>query len=169
MNGENGKQAIILLGHGSRIPGAGKDMDKIAARLGEEPGCDVVEVCFLSRLGPHLPGTIKKCVDEGAGRIVVIPYFLHEGLHIRVDIPEEMRAEALKYPGVEIVLGKHLGYDDALADLVCKRVGESGGLPDIRNVDPEPRENFPVPPGQCEFVPMPPEEAEKYKHEGHHH
>ena len=48
-------------------------------------------------------------------------------------------------------------------------VRESDGLPDIRNVDPEPRENFPVPPGQCEFVPMPPEEAEKYKHEGHHH
>lgn len=163
------KQAVILLGHGSRVPGAGRDMGRIASQLGRKYGCEIVEVCFLSRLGPHLPETIEKCANDGAIKIIVIPYFLHEGLHIRVDIPETMREEACKLPNVELILGKRLGFDEILADLVWKRIRESETLPDVRKLDLEPRENFPVPPGQCEFVPMSPDEAKKYKREEHHH
>jgi sirohydrochlorin ferrochelatase len=162
-------QAVILLGHGSRVPGAARDMERIAALLGQKHGCDTVEVCFLSRLGPHLPETIEKLVGQGQTKVIVIPYFLHEGMHIRIDIPETLREEALKHPHVEFILGKRLGFDDILADLVWKRIKESETLPDVRELSIEPREKFPVPPGQCEFVPMSPDEAKKHKKAGHHH
>ena len=162
-------QTVILLGHGSRVPGAARDMERIAALLGQKYGCDIVEICFLSRLGPHLPEIIEKCVDQGLTRIIVIPYFLHEGLHIRIDIPETLREESYKYPHVEFILGKHLGFDDILTDLVWKRIKESETMPDVSALSLESREKFPVPPGQCEFVPMSPEEAKKYEREGHHH
>ena len=37
-------KAIILLGHGSRVPDAGKNMEKVAAGLRRKYGYEVVEV-----------------------------------------------------------------------------------------------------------------------------
>jgi len=145
-------RAIILLGHGSRVAGAAWEMEGLADRLRELIGVSLVKVCFLSRLGPHLPETLEACVTEGATEIMVIPYFLHSGLHILVDIPEELQKLAAEYPRTRIVFGKHLGYDDVLAELLARRVDESLGFPDVREIKVPDRANYPVPPGQGEFV-----------------
>ena len=49
------------------------------------------------------------------------------------------------------------------ADIIYRRIQESLDLPDVRSLELEPREHFPVPPGQGEFVEMPPDEARRYK------
>lgn len=156
-------EAIILLGHGSRVPDAGEAMEKVAARLKEKHGYRTVEVCFMSRLGPHFQETFEKCVAQGAAKVVVIPYFLHSGLHIRLDIPKMMQENARRFPHVKLIFGANLGYDECLVDLVEKRIAESRGASDVRNVPLPPEGKYPIPPGQCEFVPMPPEKAAKWK------
>lgn len=155
-------QAIILLGHGSRVPEAGKHMEQVATGLKRRHGYHIVEVCYMSRLGPHLPETFRKCVDQGAAKIMVIPYFLHDGLHLVLDIPEMLQELAEEYPSIRVVLGKNLGFDDALVDLVEKRIEDSSEFPDVREKVLPPKSQYPVPPGQCEFVPMLPEEAAKF-------
>lgn len=162
------KQAVILLGHGSRVTNAGANMEKVAARLKEAYGFRSVEYCFMSRLGPYLAETLEKMVSTGEKDILVIPYFLHSGLHIILDIPEMLQKEAVKYKGIKVSLGGNLGYDEMLVALVAKRAEEAAIAPDIRCVKLPPRENFPVPPGQSEFVPMPPEEAKKFYHIHNH-
>jgi sirohydrochlorin ferrochelatase len=154
--------AIILLGHGSRVPEAGKHMEKVASGLGEKYGYEVVEICYMSRLGPHFPEIFEKCVASGATDVVVIPYFLHDGLHLVLDIPEMMQQTAAGYPHVKLVLGRNLGFDDILVDLVERRIADSRGFCDVRDLSLPPRKKFPVPPGQCVFVPMDPEEAAQY-------
>ena len=156
-------EAIILLGHGSRVPGASRDMEEIAGRLKEKYGYAIVEVCFMSRLGPHFPEALKACVRSGATRVVVIPYFLHLGLHIILDIPEMMQKEARKFPHVELILGQRFGFDEALVDLVHKNIEVSRGFDDVRQMVLPSKEQYPVPPGQAEFVPMLPDEAETYR------
>ena len=123
----------------------------------------------MSRLGPHYEETFEKCVFRGARKITVIPYFLHQGLHIRLDIPEMMQACSKRFPNVRVVLGNTLGYDDAIADLVQRRIEEAKDLGDVREMTLPPREAFPVPPGQHEFVGMPPEQAERWHQENHDH
>jgi sirohydrochlorin ferrochelatase len=157
-----GKSAIILLGHGSRVPDAGKHMEKVAAGLKEKYGYDMVEVCYMSRLGPHLPETFKKCMEQGATHVMVIPYFLHDGLHLVLDIPEMMKELAGDYPDVKVVLGKNLGFDDVLVDLVERRIIDSEECGDVRDLVLPPRKKYPVPPGQYEFVQMEPAEAAKF-------
>lgn len=169
---EKKDMGIIILGHGSRVRKAGGDMEKIAELLKEKFDYAVVDYCFMSRLGPHFPETLEKMVAGGAKHVMVIPYFLHTGLHIRLDIPEMMQHEAEKYPGVKIQLGSNLGFDESLAALVAKRIEESMDAVDVRDIKLPERDAFPVPPGQAEFVPMDPEEAKKYMHDkdhGHHH
>jgi sirohydrochlorin ferrochelatase len=159
-------EAIILLGHGSRVPEAGKDMLRVARRLREKYGYSLVEVCFMSRLGPHFPEILEKCVRQGADRVVVIPYFLHSGLHLLLDIPEMMKEEVKKFPGVQLVFGKSLGFDESLVDLVSNCVQASRACCDVRDLVLPPKEKYPIPPGQQEFVPMDPEEAAKYRVKG---
>jgi sirohydrochlorin ferrochelatase len=156
-------EAIILLGHGSRVPDAGNDMEEVAKRLRQKYNYQIVEICHMSRLGPHFPESFEKCVQQGATKVMVIPYFLHTGLHVLLDIPEMMQKEARKFPHVKLILGKSLGFDESFVDLIHDRIKESNEFGDVRELALPPREKYPVPPGQYEFVPMLPEEAAQYE------
>jgi len=133
---KNKNEAIILLGHGSRIPGAGEGMEQVAQRMREKLGPEIIEICYMSRLGPYFPEVFESCVARGATKIIVIPYFLHSGLHLMEDIPDLLREKARGYPHVKLILGKNLGFDECLVDLVMKRLEESCDLPDVREWKP---------------------------------
>ncbi|MBI5419715.1 MAG: CbiX/SirB N-terminal domain-containing protein [Deltaproteobacteria bacterium] len=133
-------EAVILLGHGSRLPGAGKAMEQVAARLRERGKYILVEVCHMSLQKPSLSEALEKCATVRAGKVVVIPYFLHEGQHLLEDIPGMLREKVRGYPDVTMILGKNLGYDESLVDLVEKRATESLSLRDVREMMPRGRE-----------------------------
>jgi sirohydrochlorin ferrochelatase len=132
MKDNDGKEAVILMGHGSRVPGAGEGMEKVALLLKEKRPGMMIETCYMSELGPRFPEVLEKCIREGAGKVIVMPYFLHLGIHLREDIPAMMGAEVKKYPGLTLILGRYLGFDESLVDLVGKRLEESRALDDIR-------------------------------------
>jgi len=159
------KEAIILLAHGSRVPEAGNGMERLVRRLREKLKNRIVEACYMSRLGPHFPEVFEKCVAGGAKNIILIPYFLHTGLHIVLDIPQMMQEKVKEFPGVKLILGKPLGFDECLVDLVGRRIEESRGLDDVRDLKLKRKEKYPLPPGQYEFVMVRPEEAGKVPHD----
>ena len=166
---EEQKEAVILLAHGSRVPEAGGGMECLAEHLREELPESIVETCYMSRLGPHFPEVFEKCVSRGAQKIILIPYFLHSGLHLVLDIPKMMQEKAQEFPGVQVILGKNLGFDECLVNLVRRRIEESRGLGDVRELILKSRDCYPLPPGQYEFVLVPPDEVEKYgKNDPHH-
>lgn len=116
--------AVILLGHGSRAAGAGDDMEKVAACLRERKAARVIEVAYMELQDPPFATAMARCAASGAKRIVVIPYFLHMGNHIRRDIPEILAKESAGYPNISVVMGPNLGFDEILVDLVAKRIAE---------------------------------------------
>ena len=133
------RRAVILIGHGSRAAGADDDMEMIAAGLRVKLG-GIVATCRMSGRGIPFAETFESCVGRGAKEIIVLPYFLHFGIHLREDIPEILRQNARNHPEIRLVLGKHLGYDDALVNLIAKRIGESADLCDVRELAPAPTE-----------------------------
>ena len=151
--------AVILLGHGSRVPGAGDALVRVAENLRKRLSDTRVESCYMSRLGPHFPETFAMLVEGGARNVVVIPYFLFTGLHIQLDIPEMLQRCCLEHPAVRVVYGEPLGFHESLVDIVEERVKAASTLADVREIDLPPRDKYPVPPGQFEFVGMPPEKA----------
>jgi len=132
---EVGTEAIILMGHGSRAPEAGMDMEAVAGRLREKFGYSRVEICFMSGLGPHLPEVLEKCVKSNFIRILVIPYFLHMGVHLLKDIPEMMQEEVKKFPHIKLILGKSIGFDEGIVNLIGRRINESKDLCDVRDLE----------------------------------
>lgn len=159
------KDAIIILGHGSRVPGAAGAMNLVADALKSTYGYTIVELCHMSRLGPYFEEKFEKCITMGATSVILIPYFLHEGLHMKLDIPKMMQEAGEKHPEVRLILGKSLGFDPSLVALVQKRIEESKGLCDVRELALPAEDTYPVPPGQYEFVPMSPEQANKWREE----
>ena len=125
-------RAVILFGHGSRVPGASDDMEKVAMRMRARLGGTLIETCSMSKLGPHFPEIFDRCVVHGATEILVMPYFLHAGMHMIEDIPDILREKVKDHPHVKLIFGKNLGFDESLVELLLRRVGESKDLPDVR-------------------------------------
>ncbi len=135
-------RAVILIGHGSRAAGADNDMERISEGLRVKLG-GIVVTCRMSGRGIPFDEAFDQCVRQGAKNVIVLPYFLHFGVHLRQDIPEMLREAAVKNPQVRLILGKHLGYDDSLVALIRKRIVESEKLCDIRDLISMPIDRHP--------------------------
>jgi len=116
------KNAILLMGHGSRVAEANNALHAVADMVRVETGCPIVEVSFREQHAPNIQKGIDACVDQGATRILLYPYFLFAGAHVLEDLPEEIEVAAKRHPGLEMVLGKPLGVHRKLAEIVCERI-----------------------------------------------
>ena len=119
------KTAILLMAHGSRIPEANDAAREIAQRVKKMTEFDIVEASFREQHLPNIQQGIDSCVAQGAQRILLVPYFLYMGAHVLEDLPEELEQAKKRHPGVEMVLGKHLGAHQKLAEIVVERIAES--------------------------------------------
>lgn len=119
------KTAILLMGHGSRIAEANGALNDIAAMVKEQTDYDIIEVSFRELHLPSIQDGIDRCVEQGAQRILLYPYFLFAGAHVLEDLPDEMEMATKRHPGLEMALGKPLGVHPKLAEIVTERVGES--------------------------------------------
>jgi sirohydrochlorin ferrochelatase len=117
-------EALLLIGHGSRVEKAVEGMFRVADLIRAREGLPIVECAFYQYCPPTVEEALERCVAQGAKRIWMIPYFLHTGIHLIKDLPGQLEAFGKRYPGLEIALGRDLGGDPLLADVVMKRVGE---------------------------------------------
>jgi sirohydrochlorin ferrochelatase len=117
-----GRRAIVLVDHGSRRPEANAVLDGIAARLRARLPGRLVRVAHLELAAPGLAEAVAACVAEGAGEIVVLPYFLAPGEHASRDVPALAAAAAARHPDVSIRVAEPLGVHEGLVDAVLARV-----------------------------------------------
>lgn len=115
---------FLLLGHGSRRSEANQGLIEVAKKVGKILGKEVSPV-FMDHQAPNLPNGVMEKINAGAKKIVVMPLFLFRGIHVTVDIHEEVREIREKHPEVEIVFTKELGADDAIAQLAGMRIKEA--------------------------------------------
>lgn len=115
---------VIILGHGSRLKMANDSLRALAReiRMGKE--FDMVEPAFLQLSQPDLQRIIKKAVQNGCKKIVIVPFFLFMGNHVTRDIPKIIAREAKKYKGVRLVCAKNMGQDPRMAMIVVDRIRE---------------------------------------------
>jgi len=116
--------AILLMAHGSRIAEANDAAREVAAMVQEMTGQEIVEVSFRELHEPNIQQGIDNCVSRGAKKILLIPYFLFMGAHVQHDLPEEIEAAQKRHPGLEMVMGSHLGAHRKLAEIVSERICE---------------------------------------------
>lgn len=118
--------ALIILGHGSRAAGAADDMERVASGLRTRHSAATIRVAHMELCEPSLAAVVDELAGQGVTEALVLPYFLHRGNHLRLDIPDLLHDLAARHPSLRLTLGQHLGYDDAIVDLVEARWRASG-------------------------------------------
>ena len=113
---------ILLLAHGSREGDTEKTMRQITAYVKADLQNDMIEQAYLQFRHRNLEKGLLSLIGRGADDIKIIPYFLFEGIHIKEDIPAEIREFNKIHPDVRITMGKTLGADKRLAEIVADRV-----------------------------------------------
>ncbi len=114
--------AVLLIAHGSRHAPANEDLLRMATRLSERGEYRIVEPAFLELAEPDIGTGGDRCVDRGATRVLMIPYFLSAGVHLIRDLTAARDALQARHPSVEFRLGPPLGPDPLLETLVAERV-----------------------------------------------
>jgi sirohydrochlorin ferrochelatase len=116
------KTAILMMAHGSRIAEANDAAREVAVMVQEMTGFEIVEVSFRELHEPNIQQGIDACVARGAGRILLMPYFLFMGAHVQHDLPEELLEAQKRHPGLVMEMGGHLGAHRKLAEIEAERI-----------------------------------------------
>lgn len=121
---ERAETTVLLVGRGATDPDANAEVAKVSRLLQEGRGLAGVETAFISLADPGVPAGLERCRRLGAGRVVVLPYFLFDGV-----LPDRVRAQADAWaderPEVQVRTAAVLGASDGLADLVVVRAAEA--------------------------------------------
>ncbi|QEL15345.1 sirohydrochlorin chelatase [Limnoglobus roseus] len=117
--------ALLLIAHGSRRAEANADLEFVADAMRQRGRYPIVQVSYLELAEPSIPAGGELCVQRGATRVTMLPYFLSPGVHVRDDM-EELRTElAAKFPAVLFRLAEPLGRHPLLLDVVEQRASEA--------------------------------------------
>lgn len=118
------KNGIVIVDHGSTRAESNQMLERVAALFSErfKSKHEIVEPAHMELTEPSIATAYAKCVERGAQRIVVLPFFLGPGKHWTQDIPRLAADAATKFPGTRYHVAPTLGIDDLILDLLDKRM-----------------------------------------------
>ena len=119
---------VVIFAHGSSVESANEAVRIVARSVADDGEFDLVATSFLDGGKPDLAGAVEDLLSRGADRILVVPYFLTVGLHLKRDLPElieKIRAERGDLP-IEVTppLDGHPGLGAILLDQAKRGVSQ---------------------------------------------
>lgn len=119
-------KALLVMVHGSPLEESNDDVRKVVEMIRSRKTYPLVEIGFLDVNRPTIPEAIDGCVGRGATEIVAVPYFLHAGRHVYLDLPNLLEEASQRHRTISIRMGDYLGRDPILARLLVERAREAG-------------------------------------------
>nr|XP_004291768.2 PREDICTED: uncharacterized protein LOC101314340 isoform X2 [Fragaria vesca subsp. vesca] len=115
LDGVGDRDAVIVVDHGSRRKESNLMLNEFVDMFRERTGYAIVEPAHMELAEPSIHDAFNSCVEQGANRIIVSPFFLLPGRHWNQDIPS-LTAEAAKKHGVSYMVTAPLGLHPLLVD-----------------------------------------------------
>jgi sirohydrochlorin ferrochelatase len=109
---------LLLIGHGSSDRRARDAFMYTVKSL--ETLYPNVRFCFLELEPPNIDEGYKNCISLDPEYIIVVPYFLHKGIHIQRDILIDLNKASEKYGPRNIFISSHIGVNNSIVDLVIQ-------------------------------------------------
>jgi sirohydrochlorin cobaltochelatase len=118
------RTALVIVGRGSSDPDANAEFYKLARLVAEGRGCAALHPCFIGIAAPLLPATLELAARGRPQRLVVVPYFLFDGV-----LGDRLRAQvadfAGRYPWIQTSVAATLAPDPRLLALIDERVAQA--------------------------------------------
>lgn len=118
------KTGIAIFAHGSAVESANDAVREIVRDFRARGGFELVETSFLELGRPDLGEAVANLVARGAGRVIVIPYFLTLGKHLQRDLPRIVDELRRIHTGVEILVTPPMDGHPSLAGILMDRATE---------------------------------------------
>jgi sirohydrochlorin ferrochelatase len=115
---------VVVFAHGSSVESANEAVRIVARVISEDSSFPLVSTCFLDGGKPDLPGAVDELVARGATRILVVPYFLTVGLHLKRDLPELIEKVKAERQDLEIQVTPPLDGHPGLGAILRDRAKE---------------------------------------------
>jgi sirohydrochlorin ferrochelatase len=115
---------ILLFGHGSPVEEANRGVRDLAKKIEAAGPYGYVRAAFLDSAQPDLLAGVMDAAEAGLERLIVIPYFLTVGLHLRRDLPRLVAAAKEKHPNFQIAVGQSLEGHPLMPSIILGRVQE---------------------------------------------
>jgi sirohydrochlorin ferrochelatase len=119
--------ALLILVHGTPRPASNAPMWEVVEEVRSRQVYPIVEVGFMECNEPDIPTAVAACVNQGATRVIAVPYFLHTGNHVADDLPTALEDAQARYPHVDFLMGEFLGRAPEVTDLLAKRAEAARG------------------------------------------
>jgi sirohydrochlorin ferrochelatase len=111
----------IVFAHGSSVESANAAVRSAAAEMARRGNLEHVLAAYLEGGRPDLATAVRELSARGAGRVVVIPYFLTLGLHLQRDLPKLVQAARLANPELVLEVTAPLDGHPAMVDALLER------------------------------------------------
>lgn len=118
--------AVLLIAHGSRRSAANADLEHLAGEVSRLGGYAIVETAYLELAEPGIPSGGRRCVQRGAQRVLMLPYFLSAGVHVSTDLEQHRLTLSAEFPATDFVLCPHLGLHPLMTRIVLDRLQQGG-------------------------------------------
>jgi sirohydrochlorin ferrochelatase len=113
--------ALVVFAHGSSVAAANEAVARVTERMAAEGGYVLVETAYLEMAQPDLPAAVERVIERGATRVIVIPYFLTLGIHLRRDLPRIVEGIGSIHPEVRIDVTEPLDGHPSLVGILLDR------------------------------------------------
>ncbi|RDX84486.1 Sirohydrochlorin ferrochelatase, chloroplastic, partial [Mucuna pruriens] len=114
--------AVIIVDHGSRRKESNLMLNGFVEMFKHKTGYEIVEPAHMELAEPSIRDAFQSCVQQGAHRIIVSPFFLSPGRHWSQDIPSLSAEAAKEHPDVSYIVTAPLGLHELLVDVVNDRI-----------------------------------------------
>ena len=126
--------AVLLVGRGSSDPDANSELFKISRLIKEFGGFIEVETSFISLALPSVIEGLDRLYALGRRDIVVQPYFLYRGALLD-RIYAQANQWVTNHPDCTISLGKEIGIDDSVTQVLIERIAQASRVPILMSCD----------------------------------
>ena len=113
---------IIVVDHGSRREVSNQMLLAATKAFASQSTHSIVEPAHMELAQPDIAPAFGRCVQRGAVRVIVFPYFLSPGRHWNQDIPSLVAAAALTHPGVSWLVTAPFGLHPGMLAVMNDRI-----------------------------------------------
>ncbi len=114
---------LVVVGRGTSDPDANSEIAKLTRMLEEGMGFGASFVCYAGTASPLVTAGLMAAAKLGHSRIVVLPYFLFDGVLVK-RIYEAVDTLQARHPEIEALKARYLGVHPHVADVFLERARE---------------------------------------------
>ena len=113
---------IVIVDHGSRRAESNDLLLEVVEQFRQTSDYSIVEPAHMELAEPSIAAAFARCVEQGANKIIVHPYFLSPGRHWHEDIPRLAKEASAHHAHVSYVVTHPLGPHPLMLKIIQDRI-----------------------------------------------